>query len=611
MSKTNEEDKKDEKNQTNKKEKKPSVLKRLTPYMGKKKILFPIALTLSGLSAVLNLLPFVFIWLIVREIFKNPQNINVQSVSFYAWMTLASALVSMLTYFIALISSHLAAFRVEVGMRKTAMEKIINMPLGFFDKNSSGKMRKIIDDNASQTHTFLAHQMPDMSATFVAPITLLVLLFVVDWRLGLVSLIPIALGFISMSFMMTEAGEKFRRQYMDQLEEMSSEAVEYVRGIPVVKTFGQSVFSFKRFVGSITKYKEMVFAFTKMWNKPMAFYQVIMQTAAFFLVPFALLFIGRGDNLPLVLTDFVFYLLIAPNFTLLLMRSMYFQENVTIAGQIMDRFDKILSYPEMVFINAANVKEEEKPQKNNLEFKNVSFAYEGANKNALNDISFSVNEGETVALVGASGGGKTTIARLATRFWDTKEGEVLVGGTNIRDISHEDLMKKISFVFQNTKLFKTSLKENIVYGKEHVSEDDVKRAVELSQSKEIIDALPDGLDTVIGTKGTYLSGGEQQRIALARAILKDAPIVLLDEATAFADPENEHLIQAALKELSKGKTTLMIAHRLTSVVDADKILVVQDGKIVQSGKHKDLLKDSGIYSTMWNEYQESIDWKIN
>lgn len=611
MSKTNEEDKKDEKNQTNKKEKKPSVLKRLTPYMGKKKILFPIALTLSGLSAVLNLLPFVFIWLIVREIFKNPQNINVQSVSFYAWMTLGSALVSMLAYFLALMSSHLAAFRVEVGMRKTAMEKIINMPLGFFDKNSSGKMRKIIDDNASQTHTFLAHQMPDMSATFVAPITLLVLLFVVDWRLGLVSLIPIALGFISMSFMMTEAGEKFRRQYMDQLEEMSSEAVEYVRGIPVVKTFGQSVFSFKRFVGSITKYKEMVFAFTKMWNKPMAFYQVIMQTAAFFLVPFALLFIGRGDNLPLVLTDFVFYLLIAPNFTLLLMRSMYFQENVTIAGQIMDRFDKILSYPEMVFINAANVKEEEKPQKNNLEFKNVSFAYEGANKNALNDISFSVNEGETVALVGASGGGKTTIARLATRFWDTKEGEVLVGGTNIRDISHEDLMKKISFVFQNTKLFKTSLKENIVYGKEHVSEDDVKRAVELSQSKEIIDALPDGLDTIIGTKGTYLSGGEQQRIALARAILKDAPIVLLDEATAFADPENEHLIQAALKELSKGKTTLMIAHRLTSVVDADKILVVQDGKIVQSGKHKDLLKDSGIYSTMWNEYQESIDWKIN
>lgn len=594
-----------------KKKKKPSIFKRLSPFMGKRKILFPLSLMLSGLSAILNLLPFVFIWFIVREIFMSAQdisNMNMQNISFYAWMTLGSAFASMLIYFLSLTFSHLAAFRVEVGMRKTAMQRIINMPLGFFDKHSSGKMRKIIDDNASQTHTFLAHQMPDISATVLSPLILLVLLFLIDWRLGLVSLIPVVLGFMSMSFMMTSGGEEFRKQYLDYLEEMSSEAVEYVRGIPVVKTFGQSVFSFKRFVDSIMRYKEMVYAFTLMWNKPMAFYIVIMQSAAFFLVPFALLFIGRGDNIALVLTDFVFYLLIAPNFTLVLMRSMHFQNNVSIANQVIDRFDEILDYPKMVF---ANNNEDENLPKNNLKFKNVSFAYEGANKNALNNISFEVGEGETVALVGASGGGKTTIARLAARFWDTQEGEVLIGETNIRDISQEKLMEKISFVFQNTKLFKTSLKENIVYGKSQVRENDLNRAIELSQSKEIIDRLPNGIETVMGTKGTYLSGGEQQRIALARAILKDAPIVLLDEATAFADPENEHLIQAALKELSKGKTTLMIAHRLTSVVDADTILVVQGGKIVQSGKHKDLLKDSGIYSTMWNEYQQSIEWKIN
>lgn len=608
MSETNIEDKKNEKNKTSKKEKKPSVLKRLTPYMGKKKILFPISLTLSGLSAGLNILPFVFIWLIVREIFNNPQNISVQNVSFYAWMTLGSALLSMLIYFFALMSSHLAAFRVEVGMRRKAMQKIISMPLGFFSKHSGGKMRKIIDDNASQTHTFLAHQMPDMSATVIAPLILLILLFIVDWRLGLVSLIPVVLGFIAMSFMITAEGLKFRKQYMDYLEDMSSEAVEYVRGIPVVKTFGQSVFSFKRFVDSITKYKEMVYAFTIMWSKPMSFYSVVMQSAAFFLVPFALLFIGRGDNIALVVTDFIFYLLIAPSFTLVLMRSMHFQNNASMASQIIDRFDGILQHPEMAF---SNRNEEEKPQKNHLEFKNVSFAYEGANKNALSNISFKVNEGETVALVGASGGGKTTVARLAARFWDTKEGEVFIGDRNIREISKDDLMEKISFVFQNTKLFKTSLRENIIYGKKDVTQKDINRAVELSQSKEIIDALPNGLDTVIGTKGTYLSGGEQQRIALARAILKDAPIVLLDEATAFADPENEHLIQAALKELGKGKTTLMIAHRLTSVVDADKILVLHAGKIVQRGKHKDLIKDGGIYSTMWNEYQQSIEWKVN
>ncbi|PID94225.1 MAG: ABC transporter ATP-binding protein [Bacteroidetes bacterium] len=587
------------------KAKKQSILKKLTPYAENKKYLFSLSLFLSALSAVLGLLPFVFIWLIAKEIFTDTQNVTFQSVSFYAWMTLASAFASMLVYFFALMSSHLAAFRVEVGMRKFGMQRIINMPLGFFDKNQSGKMRKIIDDNASQTHTFLAHQLPDLASTVIAPLIILVLMFIVDWRMGLISLIPIVLGLISASFMMSKAGKKFQQEYMNTLEEMGSEAVEYVRGIPVVKTFGQSVYTFKRFVRSITRYRDIVTAFTIMWQRPMSFYTVIMQSTAFFLVPFAMLFITNGGEITAVITDFIFYLLIAPSFTLLFMRSMYFQNYANMAKETINRFDAILDYPEMTFKEAG-----EKPQTYDLEFKNVKFAYPNAKANAVDGISFKINEGETVALVGASGGGKTTIARLAARFWDIQSGEITIGGHNIKDLSRKNLMDSVSFVFQNTKLFKKSLRDNITYGRENADEKRIQQAIDLSQSREIIDNLPEGLETHIGKEGTYLSGGEQQRIALARAILKDAPIVLLDEATAFADPENEHLIQAALQELSKNKTTLMIAHRLTSVQNVDKILVIDNGKIAEQGTHDELLSANGIYKQMWEEYQKSVAWTV-
>lgn len=579
------------------------LLNKLTPFMGGKKILFPLSLILSGVSSALNLAPFIFIWLIVREIFTNASSINIQTVGFYAWMALLSVFISMLIYFFALICSHLAAFRAEVGMKKVAMDKIMHMPLGYFDNQPSGKIRQSIDEGASATHSFLAHQLPDLAGSIVAPFLLLIFIFTVDWRLGLVSLIPIALGFISISTMMSKKGEKFRKLYMDLLENMSSEAVEYVRGIPVVKTFGGTVFAFKRFVKSIMQYKKMVYAYTLMLNKPMAFYTIIMQSVAFFLIPLALLLIGRGENLALALTDFIFYLLIAPNFSLVLMRSMYFKNYVSLTGQIISRFDTILDYPAMSFDEKGN-----KPQDTRLEFKNVSFAYDGADKNAISNISFIVPQGKRIALVGASGGGKTTIARLAARFWDVKEGEILIGNVNIKQIPKKDLMQTVSFVFQNSKLFKTSLKENIIFGKEHVSDEALLNAIELSQSKEIVDSI--GLDAKIGSNGVYLSGGEQQRIALARAILKDSPIVLLDEATAFADPENEHLIQKALKKLGQGKTTLMIAHRLTSVVDADEILVIDEGEIVQRGVHEVLILEEGVYKNMWDEYQQSISWKI-
>lgn len=583
-----------------------SILKKLMPYAGNKKYLFSLSLFLSALSSVLGLLPFVFLWLIAKELFTDTDAVTFQSVQYYAWLTLISAFVAMLVYFLALMSSHLAAFRVEVGMRKVGMQRVISMPLGFFDKTQSGKMRKIIDDNASQTHTFLAHQLPDLASSIIAPLVILGLMFMIDWRMGLVSLIPIVLGMGTMSFMMNKLGADFMKKYMDSMEEMSSEAVEYVRGIPVVKTFGQSVHAFKRFVSSITRYKEMVTLYTIMWQKPMSFYTIIMQSAAFFLVPFAVLFIMGGGNITSTIINFIFYLVIAPSFALLFMRSMYFFQQANIAKQAINRFNDILDYSEMDF-----PKESTKPNTYDIEFKNVTFAYADAETNAVDDVSFTVKQGKTIALVGASGGGKTTIARLAARFWDTKSGQVLIGGQDIKTFSQKNLMESVAFVFQNIKLFKKSLRENITYGKPDASEQQIQQVVDLSQSREIIDNLPEGLDTLIGKEGTYLSGGERQRIALARAILKDAPIVLLDEATAFADPENERIIQQALRELSKNKTTLMIAHRLTSVQDVDEILVIDKGKIAERGTHSELLSANGIYKKMWEEYQMAVKWTVS
>lgn len=587
------------------KKKEPSIIQRFLPYMGKMKALFPLSLILSGSSAVLNILPFVLIWYIVRDILHAPQSIDIAQITQYAWAAFGCALGGVLLYFFALMSSHLAAFQVEVGMQKAGMRRIISMPLGFFDQYASGKLRKIVNDGAGTTHTFLAHQLPDMAGSVLSPVILIGLLLLIDWRMGLATLVPIALGFVSMSFMMSTQGKAFQKRYFDSLEEMSAESVEYIRGIPVVKTFGQSIFSFKRFYNSIIKYKEMVFAYTLLWRGAMSAYAALMQSAAFFLIPAAILLIGRGDQLPAVLADFVFYLMISPIFSLLQMRSMYFWQNAMIAKQAIDRLENLFAYPQMPFS-----KSPVSLRDYSLEFRNVSFTYPGGNRRAVDGVSFTLHEGETVALVGASGGGKTTIARLAARFWDAEEGEILIGGVNVKAIPKQQLMGIISFVFQNTRLFKESLRENIVFGKRSVPEEAVALAVEHSQSREIIDRLPNGLDTVIGKRGTYLSGGEQQRIVLARAIVKNAPIVLLDEATAFADPENEHLIYKALKELSRGKTTLMIAHRLTSVQNADRILVIENGKIAQQGTHAGLLAQGGLYQTMWEEYQRSVQWEI-
>lgn len=587
------------------KAKKTPLLKRFKPFMEEKQSFLSLSLILSSLHALLGMLPFLMVWLLVRQLLQTPGQVQIEGLAKYAWLAFAAQVLAILCYFAALVLSHLAGFRVEVALQKKGMEQIINKPLGFFDVNLSGRMRKIINDSAGSTHSFLAHQLPDMAATVVTPLSVLLLIALVDWRLGIALLIPILMGFITMGGMMTTAGKAFQDQYLNALEAMSSESVEYVRGIPVVKTFGQSVFSFKRFYNLILNYKDMVYAYTITWRHPMSIYTMIMQAGGLFLVVASLLTWQGNGSVGILLSNFILFLMLAPLFSATMMKSMYLQQNKMIAGQVLDRMEGLLDYPDMPPGKQTEIAD------TSLAFQYVTFTYPGSDTPAVNSVSFHINPGETMALVGASGSGKTTLARLAARFWDVDSGQVLVGDTNVKNIAKETLMEHVSFVFQTTRLLKMSLRDNITFGAKNVTEEAIQRAVDLSQSREIIDSLPQGLDTIIGSRGTYLSGGEQQRIALARSILKDAPIVLLDEATAFADPENEHLIRKALKALSHGKTTLMIAHRLNSVVDADRILVMDKGRIVEKGSHEELLQKQGIYAAMWAEYQTTIDWKIS
>lgn len=573
--------------------------------MGKRKVLLPAAMLLSALSALAGMLPYILIWLIVRELLEHGEITSSGNVVTYAWWAAGMAVASIVLYFAALMSSHLAAFRVESNLRKEAMRQIVRMPLGFFDINTSGRIRKIIDDNAGVTHSFLAHQLPDLAATFLVPLVAAILIFVFDWILGLACIVPVIIAMLVMGFMMNAEGRQFMKSYMTSLEEMNTEAVEYVRGIPVVKVFQQTIYSFKNFHRCIMNYNKMVFGYTRMWEKPMSLYTVIINGFVFFLAPLAILLIGYSGNYASVLLNFFLFVLITPVFSQSIMKSMYLNQALGQASEAIGRLENLVAYEHLTVV------EHPQPVKEfSIQFEKVSFNYPGANQKAVDDVSFTIPQGNTVALVGASGGGKTTIARLVPRFWEATEGKVLIGGINVREIAPEELMKYISFVFQNTKLFKTSLLENIKYGNPDATMEEVERAVDMAQCWEIINKLPLGLNTKIGTEGTYLSGGEQQRIVLARAILKNAPIIVLDEATAFADPENEHLIQQALKELTKGKTVLMIAHRLSSITDADNILVIDKGKIAEQGTHANLLGKQGIYYHMWNEYQQSVRWTI-
>ncbi len=572
--------------------------------MGSRKPLFPLALILSALSAIAGLVPFLLMWLIVREILSGGDMTNIRIFDYSIGAVLASV-ASVLLYFAALACSHLVAFRLEGDLRRFAMKKLMTAPLGFFDKNPTGKLRKIIDDNAAITHTFVAHQMPDISSTILIPIIALVMMFVFDWRLGLATLVPIAYAIFILSTL-GRKGTKFMERYMQSLEEMNSEAVEYVRGIPVVKVFQQTIYSFKNFYKTIETYHQMVTAYSNSWKVPYCIYTTLVNGFVLFLVPVAILIIGNGDDVKLTIVNMMIYVLVTPLFSQCVMRSMYLSNATNQAGIAIDRINDIARTKDL------EVCENPVPMQGfDVEFKNVNFTYPGTEAQVLHNVSFAVPTGSTVALVGASGGGKSTVAKLLPRFFDVDSGEITIGGISVKQIDPKELMKNISFVFQNTRLFKMSILDNVRYGTPDATLEQVNEALDLAQCREIIDKLPNGIHTVIGSKGTYLSGGEQQRVVLARAILKNAPIVVLDEATAFADPENERLIQEALRKLAKGKTVLMIAHRLTSIVNADEILVVENGEIVERGTHNELIGKSGVYAKMWAEYQQSTTWTLD
>ena len=572
--------------------------------MGSRKPLFPLALILSALSAIAGLVPFLLMWLIVREILSGGDMTNIRIFDYSIGAVLASV-ASVLLYFAALACSHMVAFRLEGDLRRFAMKKLMTAPLGFFDKNPTGKLRKIIDDNAAITHTFVAHQMPDISSTILIPIIALVMMFVFDWRLGLATLVPIAYAIFILSTL-GRKGTKFMERYMQSLEEMNSEAVEYVRGIPVVKVFQQTIYSFKNFYKTIETYHQMVTAYSNSWKVPYCIYTTLVNGFVLFLVPVAILIIGNGDDVKLTIVNMMIYVLVTPLFSQCVMRSMYLSNATNQAGIAIDRINDIARTKDL------EVCENPVPMQGfDVEFKNVNFTYPGTEAQVLHNISFAVPTGSTVALVGASGGGKSTVAKLLPRFFDVDSGEITIGGISVKQIDPKELMKNISFVFQNTRLFKMSILDNVRYGTPDATLEQVNEALDLAQCREIIDKLPNGIHTVIGSKGTYLSGGEQQRVVLARAILKNAPIVVLDEATAFADPENERLIQEALRKLAKGKTVLMIAHRLTSIVNVDEILVVENGEIVERGTHNELIEKSGVYAKMWAEYQQSTTWTLD
>lgn len=570
------------------------------PYAGRKSILFYIAMIMSAISGIMVLMPMVFIHRIINSLILNEtvDFVYVRENSIYA-ATFAG--LGLFIYLIGLILSHVFAFEVEDNIIKSSVKKLINKPLGYFDDKESGRIRKVIISGASETHSFLAHQLPDMAMTVISPIVLFVFFFMFDWKLGLVSMVPIIIGMILMSSMMTSETKKMKEEYYEDLSDLSSQTVEYVRGIPVVKTFAQSIESFDKLYSLIIKIKDLVLKLTMSYTNKMSWFGTISTSTAFFLVPVALLLIKFNGNLANVVANSVIYFLIGPIFAVFIMRTATIKQFSYFAELALDKIENILEYDDFIYGDKTS-------SDVGIEFKNVSFSY--GEENVLDNISFKVERGEQVALVGMSGSGKTTIARLAARFYDIKSGEILIGGINIKDFEKEVLMKKIAFVFQNSKLFKMSLRENLLIAKPDATDEEIDNALINSGCKEIIKGLKNGLDTVYGTRGTYFSGGEAQRLSIARAFLKDADIIILDEATAFADPENEHLIQESFKKLSKNKTTLMIAHRLSTVVDADKILVIDKGRIVEEGKHSDLINMNGYYKKLWDEYQKSVNWKI-
>lgn len=589
-----------------KEQKKPSAFSVLMGYAGGYKILTYLSLILSAACGLMALMPFVYLWKIIQEVVEVYPNISqAVTVTHNGWMAVIYSLLYMLVYFGALMCSHLSAFRVAGNMKKDLLHHIAKLPIGFADEMGSGKVRRIVTEATSSTETLLAHNLPDMAQAIVTPVAMVVMLFIYDWRFGLACLIPIIIAFAMMFRMMGPQMAEDMRQYQNALENMSNEAVEYVRGIPVVKTFGQTVFSFHRFKKSIDDYGEFCLKYTFECRSSMILFTMFINSAFAFLIGLTLFLTRGGVATQDILVNFLFYVIFTPIITTTMQRVMFMSENSLKIDDAITRVNSILDIQPL-----EEAKEKKMPSGAFVEVKDATYRYSEDANPAVTNLSISADKDQIVALVGPSGSGKTTVAGLISRFFDAQEGIVAIGGVDVKDIGKDELMNTVSYVFQDSRLLKCSIADNLRIAKPNATDAELTEALHAAQCDDIIDRLPQGINTVLGSEGTYLSGGEQQRIAIARTILKKAPVVILDEATAFADPENEVLVQKAFSELTKHSTVIMIAHRLSTVRNADKIYVLDHGEVVEAGKHDELVEKGGLYSAMWKEYQSAISWKV-
>ena len=576
-------------------------MKLIGEYAGGHKSLITLGRCLAAVSAVMTLIPYYELWKIIRTAVDGN---DLNRISVYAWTAVILIVGALLVYIAALLCTHIAAFRVQANMRSTLMRRILTLPLGVFDEDGTGKIRRIVNDSTAATETYIAHTLADKTVATVTPIGLLVLVFAFNWKIGLICMIPALIGFACLMTMMGKGMQEKMKEYQDALETMSSEATEYVRGVPVVKTFGQTVHSFKRFKTCIDGFCKWATDYTLMLRFPMSGFMTCINAIFAFIVIAAFVVTKNGvENADIL--NIMYYIIITPLITVALTKIAYSGEAEMNLIDALKRVERIMEIEPLSETGSGK-----QPEDHGIELKNVTYRYKDATRDAVSNVSFSINPGEHVALVGPSGSGKTTLAELIVRFFDVTSGEILIGGVNVKEISSATLMEQVSFVFQDSRLIKKSILENVRMAKPEATEAEVLEALKKAQCMDIIEKLPDGIHTVIGEKGTYLSGGEQQRITIARAVLKDAPILILDEATAFADPDNETKVQAAFEELSKDKTLIMIAHRLSTVMNADRIYVMDDGKCIESGNHEELMKENGLYKRMFDEYTRSIEWKV-
>ncbi|MCR5101635.1 MAG: ABC transporter ATP-binding protein/permease [Butyrivibrio sp.] len=586
-------------------QKKKSVIAQLFEYAGSHKYFTICSWILAAISALVALVPFYYIWRIIKEVVEvRPDFSKATHIVSLGWSAVGMSLLAMVIYIAALMCSHIAAFRVQSNMRTAMMEHVMKLPMGYIESEGSGKIRKIVAESSAATETFLAHSLPDKAVSYATPVGLIAMLLIFDWKIGLICLIPAVIAFLAMGGMMGEKMQNDMKEYQNALDEMSAEAVEYVRGIPVVKTFGQSVFSFKRFKEAIDKYEKWTITYTIGMRMPMIGFTTAANGVFAALVACSFIFARNGVS-DTFLYNILFYIIITPILTVTLMKVAYAGESQMVVKDALNRMYSLLEVEPLKEAIAPQL-----PKDSGINIDNIVFTYDEKKTNAIDGITLDIKPGEHIAFVGPSGGGKTTLASLVARFWDVKEGCIKIGGVDVKDIATSELMKQVSYVFQDSKLLKMSILDNVRMGRPDATEDEVIQALKDAMCWDIIEKLPDGINTMIGSKGTYVSGGEAQRISIARAFLKNAPILILDEATAFADPDNEIMVQQAFANLSKDKTVIMIAHRLSTVVNADKICVLTDGKIAESGKHEELLLKNGIYSHMWNEYQKSVNWKV-